>query len=128
MAFIFLSRKYINVLDFLVILSYSLVTGDVLHREPLKLFDKSRTYGFLQSRYCPATGRLLDITHMCYEYRTPLLPGQLRQPRQSDLRVTSTLLSINRHNEYPCCSHPSRSYICEAHLLSRSDQWSDGQT
>ena len=28
------------------------------------------------------TGRLLDIKHMCYEYTTPLLPGQLRQPRQ----------------------------------------------
>ena len=73
-----------------------------------------------------ATGRLLDITHMCYEYRTPLLSGQLRQPRQSDLSVTSTLQLVNRwcHNEYSCCSHPSRSYICEAHLLWRSDQLS----
>ena len=43
-----------------------------------------------------ATGRLLDITHMCNEYRTPLLPGQLRQPRQYDLRVTSTLQPVNR--------------------------------
>ena len=34
-----------------------------------------------------ATGRLLDITHMCYEYTIPLLPGQLRQPRQVDLSV-----------------------------------------
>ena len=40
-------------------------------------------------------------------YRTPLLPGQLRQPRQSDLSVTSTLQSVNRwrHNEYSSCSH-----------------------
>ena len=77
-----------------------------------------------------AIGRLLYITHMCYEYKTPLLPGKLRQPRQSDLSVTSTLQSVSwwRHNAYSCCSHPSRPYICEAHLLSRSDQWSDGQT
>ena len=36
------------------------------------------------------TGRLLDIKHnMWYEYTTPpLLPGQLRQPRQVDLSVT----------------------------------------
>ena len=70
-----------------------------------------------------ATGSLLDITHMCYEYRIPLLPGQFRKPRQSDLSVTSTLHSVNRwrHNEYLCCSHPSRSYISKAHLLSRSD-------
>ena len=32
---------YINVLDFLVIFSYSSVTGDVLYKEPLKLFDKA---------------------------------------------------------------------------------------
>ena len=76
-----------------------------------------------------ATGRLLDITLMCYEYRTPLLPCQLRQPRQSDLSVTSTLQSVNwwHHDEYSCCSHPSRFYSCGAHLLSRSDKvwWSD---
>ena len=34
--------------------------------------------------------RLLDITHMCYEYTPPppLLPGQLRQARQVELSVT----------------------------------------
>ena len=76
-----------------------------------------------------AIARLLYITHMCYEYRTPLLPGQLRQPRRSDLSVTSTLQSVNQwHNEYSCCSHPSRWYNCKAHLLPRSDQWSAWQT
>ena len=75
-----------------------------------------------------ANSRLLDIRHMCYEYWTPLLPG--KQPRQSDLSVTSTLKSVNwwRHNEYSYCLHPSRSYICNAHMLSRSDQWSDCHT
>ena len=36
----------------------------------------------------------------------PLLPGQLRQPRQV---LPSTLRSVNRwrHNEYSCCSHLS---------------------
>ena len=55
-----------------------------------------------------ATGRLLDNTSMCYEFRTPLLPGPFRQPKQSDLSVTSTLQSVNRwrHNEYSCCPHP----------------------
>ena len=55
-----------------------------------------------------ATGRLLDITYMCYEYRTPLFPGQLLQARQSDLSVTSIPQSVNRwrHNEYSWCSHP----------------------
>ena len=44
-----------TVLDFLVIFSYSsvtMVTGDVLDKEALKLFDKSGTYCFLRSRYC----------------------------------------------------------------------------
>ena len=58
----------------------------------------------------------------------PLWPTQTAQTiwHKCDL----TLQSVNRwrHNEYSCCSHPSRSYICKAHLLSRSDQWSDGQT
>ena len=40
-----------------------------------------------------ATGRLLDITYMCYEFRTPLLPGQLTQPKRYELSVTSTLQS-----------------------------------
>ena len=55
-----------------------------------------------------ATGRLLDITYMCYEYRTPLFPAQLLQARQSDLSVTSIPQSVNRwrHNEYSWCSHP----------------------
>ena len=55
-----------------------------------------------------ATGRLLDITYMCYEFRTPLFPAQLLQARQSDLSVTSAPQSVNRwrHNEYSCCSHP----------------------
>ena len=55
-----------------------------------------------------ATGRLLDITYMCYEYRTPLFPTQLLQARQSDLSVTSIPQSVNRwrHNEYSWCSHP----------------------
>ena len=55
-----------------------------------------------------ATGRLLDITYMCYEFRTPLFPAQLLQARQSDLSVTSIPPSVNRwrHNEYSCCSHP----------------------
>ena len=45
----------INVLDVLVIFSYSsvtMVTDDVLDKEALKLFDKGRTYCFLRSRYC----------------------------------------------------------------------------
>ena len=77
-----------------------------------------------------ATRRLLNIRYMCYEFRTPLLPGQLKQLRQSDLSVTSTLQSVNRsrHNEYSCCSHPSFSYRLPTHLLSRSDRWSDGLT
>ena len=55
-----------------------------------------------------ATGRLLDITYMCYEYRTPLFPAQLLQARQSDLSVTSIPQSVNRwrHNEYSWCPHP----------------------
>ena len=55
-----------------------------------------------------ATGRLLDITYMCYEFRTPLFPAQLLQARQSDLSVTSIPQSVNRwrHNEYSWCSHP----------------------
>ena len=55
-----------------------------------------------------ATGRLLDITYMCYEFRTPLFPAQLLQARQSDLSVTSTPQTVNRwpHNKYSCCSHP----------------------
>ena len=55
-----------------------------------------------------ATGRVLDITYMCYEYRTPLFPAQLLQARQSDLSVTSIPQSVNRwrHNEYSWCSHP----------------------
>ena len=55
-----------------------------------------------------ATGRLLEITYMCYEFRTPLFPAQLLQARQSDLSVTSIPQSVNRwrHNEYSCCSHP----------------------
>ena len=61
-----------------------------------------------------ATGRLLDNTHMCYEYRTPLLPGQLRQTWQSDLSVTSTV-DRWRHSEYSCCSHTSRSYSLHTH-------------
>ena len=65
-----------------------------------------------------APSRLLDITHMCYEYTTPLLSGQLRQPRQDDLSV----------KKYSCCSQLSCSYSFNAHLLSRSDQWSDCQT
>ena len=42
----------------------------------------------------------------------------------------STLQTVNRwrHNEYSWCSHPSFSYSPKAHLLSRSDQWSDCQT
>ena len=45
---------------------------------------------------------------MCYEFKTPLLPGLFKQPKQSDLSVTSTLQSVNRwrHNEYSCCPHP----------------------
>ena len=35
-----------------MVFGYSSVTGDVLYKEPLKLFDKSRTQGFLQSQYC----------------------------------------------------------------------------
>ena len=38
----------------------------------------------------------LDITYMCYEFRTPLLPCQLKQPRRSDLGVTSTQQSVNQ--------------------------------
>ena len=55
-----------------------------------------------------ATGRHLDITYMCYEFRTPLFPAQLLQARQSDLSVTSIPQSVNRwrHNEFSCCSHP----------------------
>ena len=55
-----------------------------------------------------ATGRLLDITYMCYEFRTPLFPAQLLQGRQSDLSVTSIPQSVNRwrHNEYSWCTHP----------------------
>ena len=55
-----------------------------------------------------AIGRFLDITYMCYEFRTPLFPAQLLQARQSDLSVTSIPQSVNwwRHNEYSCCSHP----------------------
>ena len=71
------------------------------------------------------------ISRRCAMNEEPsLLPGQLRQLRRSGLSVTSTLQSVNRwrHNEYSCCSHPSRSYSCKAHLLSRSDQWSDCQT
>ena len=43
-----------------------------------------------------ATGRLLGIMYMCYEFITPLLPGQFKQPKQSDLSVTSPLQSVNR--------------------------------
>ena len=55
-----------------------------------------------------ATGRLLDNSIMCYEFRTPLLPGLFRQTKQSDLSVTSTLQSVSRwrYNEYSCCPHP----------------------
>ena len=55
-----------------------------------------------------AAGRLLDITYMCYEFRTPLFPAQLLQARQSDLSVTSIPQSVNqwRHNEYSWFSHP----------------------
>ena len=55
-----------------------------------------------------ATGRLLDITYMCYEFRTPLFPAQLLQARQSDLSVTSIPQPVNRwrHNEYSCGSDP----------------------
>ena len=63
------------------------------------------------------TGRLLDIKHMCYEYTTPppFWPTQTTQTSLPD-------------KEYSCCSHPSFSYRSNAHLLSRSDQWSDCQT
>ena len=55
-----------------------------------------------------ATGRLLDITYMCYVFRTPLFPAQLLLARQFDLSVTSIPQSVSRwrHNEYPWCSHP----------------------
>ena len=55
-----------------------------------------------------ATGRLLDITYMCYVFRTPLFPAQLLLARQSDLSVTSIPQSVSRwrHNEYSWCSHP----------------------
>ena len=64
---------------------------------------------------------------MCYKFRTPLLPGQLKR---SDLSVTSTLQSVNwwRHIEFSCCLHPSFSYRLPAQLLSRWDRWSDGLT
>ena len=57
---------------------------------------------------CLLPADCLDITYMCYEFRTPLFPGQLLQARQSELSVTSTQQSVNRwrHNEYSCCSHP----------------------
>ena len=77
-----------------------------------------------------ATGRLLDIMYMCYEFRTTLLPGQLRQPKRSNLNVTSTPQSVNRwrHIEFSCYLHPSFSYRLPTHLLSRSDRRSDGLT
>ena len=55
-----------------------------------------------------ATGRLLDITYMCYEFKTPLFPAQLLQAKQSDLSVTFIPQSVNRwrHNEYSWCLHP----------------------
>ena len=55
-----------------------------------------------------ATGRLLDITYMCYVFRTPLFPAQLLLARQFDLSVTSIPQSVSRwrHNEYSWCSHP----------------------
>ena len=55
-----------------------------------------------------ATGRLLEITYMCYEYRTLLFPAQLLHARQSDMSVTSIPQSVNRrrHNEHSWCSHP----------------------
>ena len=57
--------------------------------------DSITTYSPMQ---LSAAGRLLDITRL----------------RQSALSVTSTLQSVNRwrHNEYSCCSNPSRSYTC----------------
>ena len=42
---------YINVLDFLVIFSYSSVTGDVLYKEPLKLFTHNPVTILLLSKY-----------------------------------------------------------------------------
>ena len=55
--------------------------------------------------------------NMWYEFRTPLLPGEFSQPKQSDLIVTSTLQSVNRwrHNGYSCWSHPSFSYRLHIH-------------
>ena len=43
-----------------------------------------------------ATGRLLDITYMCYVFRTPLFPAQLLLARQFDLSVTSIPQSVSR--------------------------------
>ena len=70
-----------------------------------------------------ATGRLLDIRYMCYEFGTPLFPAQLLQARQSDLSVTSIPQSVtsdvimNIHD----ARTPSISYRPHTHLLSRSD-------
>ena len=88
-----------------------------------------------------ATGGLIDITLMCYEYTTPpppppLWPTQTNQTSWPEPRAVvhsakpSTLQTVNRwrHNEYSCCLHPSFSYSSMAHLLTRSDQWSDCQT
>ena len=53
-----------------------------------------------------ATVRHLDITYMCYELRTPLLSGQFRQPKQSDLHTTVSKPVTVRPDRarciYPC--------------------------
>ena len=79
-------------------------------------------------RHC--TGRLLDNTHMCYEYTTPFSLANSDNTDKMNWVWPCTLQSVNRwrHYEYSCCLHPSCSYNFKAHLLSRSDQWSDCQT
>ena len=73
---------------------------------PLRLIET--VYGHLYLSSCLLPADCLDITYMCYEFRTLLFPAQLLQARQSDLNVTSTQQSVSRwrHNEYSCCSHP----------------------
>ena len=70
-----------------------------------------------------ATGRLLDITYMCYDYTTPSSLANSDNPDKMTCSVTFHLLSVNRwrHNEYSCCSHSSCSYRSNAHMWSKSD-------
>ena len=66
----------------------SVLRARMLRRVGRRVFPSAAVYHASSSIKLSGTGRLLDITHMCYEYTIPLLPVQLRQPRQVELSVT----------------------------------------